>query len=91
MFEGTLSNGVKIAVKRLDRTGQGMKEFLAEVKTIGNIHHINLGKLIGFCSEKSCNLLVYEHTSNGSLDKWIFGRSQDTSLNWQTRVQIITV
>jgi hypothetical protein len=37
-----------IAVKRLDRTGQGKREFLAEVLTIGGIHHINLVRLIGF-------------------------------------------
>ncbi|XWS20270.1 hypothetical protein CRYUN_Cryun31cG0086300 [Craigia yunnanensis] len=40
--EGTLVNGIKIAVKRLDRLVQGRKEFLAEVKTIGSIHRVNL-------------------------------------------------
>lgn len=27
-------------MKRLDGVGQGKKEFLAEVQTIGSIHHI---------------------------------------------------
>ncbi|KAE8820412.1 putative LRR receptor-like serine/threonine-protein kinase [Hordeum vulgare] len=41
VFEGTLGEE-RIAVKRLDREGQGKREFLAEVQTIGSIHHINL-------------------------------------------------
>ncbi|KAF8006157.1 hypothetical protein BT93_K0462 [Corymbia citriodora subsp. variegata] len=39
---GTLSDGTKVAVKRLDGFGQVKKSFLAEVETIGNIHHVNL-------------------------------------------------
>lgn len=39
VFEGAMGNGdeQKIAVKRLNN--QGNKDFLAEVKTIGSIHH----------------------------------------------------
>ncbi|XP_031118634.1 G-type lectin S-receptor-like serine/threonine-protein kinase SD2-5 [Ipomoea triloba] len=91
VFEGVLENGTKIAVKRLDSMSQGLKEFLAEVNTIGNIHHFNLVKLIGYCREKSMRLLVYEHMCNGSLDKWIFSQEQITtnSLTWEMRKKII--
>ncbi|XVF18629.1 hypothetical protein REPUB_Repub11eG0039000 [Reevesia pubescens] len=89
VFEGTLVNGPKIAVKRLDRLGQGRKEFLAEVKTIGSIHHLNLVRLIGFCIEDSNRLLVYEHMNNGSLDKWIFNKNSATTLGWEIRKKII--
>ncbi|KAL2924054.1 Receptor-like kinase TMK3 [Bienertia sinuspersici] len=58
VFEGNLIDGTKIAVKRLDRFGQGKKEFLAEVQTIGSIHHVNLVKLVGFCAERVDRLLV---------------------------------
>ncbi|GLJ35792.1 hypothetical protein SUGI_0718640 [Cryptomeria japonica] len=34
VYEGALSDGTKIAVKRLDRAGQGTKQFKAEVETI---------------------------------------------------------
>ncbi|KAJ1256071.1 hypothetical protein BS78_K087600 [Paspalum vaginatum] len=68
VFEGKYGEE-KIAVKRLDQAGQGKREFLAEVQTIGSIHHINLVRLIGFCAEKSHRLLVYEHMPKGSLDK----------------------
>ncbi|XP_019167821.1 PREDICTED: G-type lectin S-receptor-like serine/threonine-protein kinase SD2-5 [Ipomoea nil] len=91
VFKGVLENGTKIAVKRLDSKSQGLKEFLAEVNTIGKIHHFNLVKLIGYCREKSKRLLVYEHMCNGSLDKWIFSQEQKTtnSLTWEMRKKII--
>uniref|UniRef100_A0ACD5VIY4 Uncharacterized protein n=1 Tax=Avena sativa TaxID=4498 RepID=A0ACD5VIY4_AVESA len=81
-----------IAVKRLDRAGQGKREFSAEVETIGSIHHINLVRLIGFCAEKSHRLLVYEYMPNGSLDRWIYCRHDTNTppLDWSTRCKIIT-
>jgi serine/threonine protein kinase len=68
VFMGRFGEDI-IAVKRLDRTGQGKREFSAEVQTIGGIHHINLVRLIGFCAEKSHRLLVYEFMPKGSLDR----------------------
>ncbi|XXG78521.1 hypothetical protein AAC387_Pa08g2455 [Persea americana] len=89
VFKGILEDGTRIAVKRLDGMGQGIKEFLAEVKTIGSIHHFNLVRLVGFCAEKSWRLLVYEYMSNGSLDHWIFCGMQRPALDWPTRKKII--
>lgn len=89
VFEGKYGDE-RIAVKRLDRAGQGKREFLAEVQTIGSIHHINLVRLIGFCAEKSHRLLVYEYMPKGSLDRWIFYRHQNNApLDWQIRRKII--
>ncbi|KAH9290180.1 hypothetical protein KI387_034297, partial [Taxus chinensis] len=42
VYEGILTDSTKIAVKQLDRAGQGTKEFRAEGETLGNIHHLNL-------------------------------------------------
>ncbi|THG16929.1 G-type lectin S-receptor-like serine/threonine-protein kinase SD2-5 [Camellia sinensis] len=89
VFQGKLSDGTKIAVKCLNGFGHVKKSFLAEVETIGSIHHVNLVRLIGFCAEKSHRLLVYEYMSNGSLDTWIFHRHQDLTLGWQSRKKII--
>ncbi|KAB5533679.1 hypothetical protein DKX38_016769 [Salix brachista] len=89
VFKGVLADRTEIAVKRLDNLGQGKREFLAEVETIGSVHHFNLVRLMGFCAEKSCRLLVYEYMSNGSLDSWIFKKSQTSSLDWNTRKKII--
>ncbi|XP_028073400.1 G-type lectin S-receptor-like serine/threonine-protein kinase SD2-5 [Camellia sinensis] len=89
VFQGKLSDGTKIAVKCLNGFGHVKNSFLAEVETIGSIHHVNLMRLIGFCAEKSHRLLVYEYMSNGSLDTWIFHRHQDLTLGWQSRKKII--
>ena len=69
IFEGTLIDNTKVAVKRFDGLNQIKKSFLAEVQTIGSIHHFNLVRLIGFCTKKSHRLLVYEYMPNGSLDR----------------------
>ncbi|KAF5948319.1 hypothetical protein HYC85_014276 [Camellia sinensis] len=42
VFQGTLNDGTKVAVKRLNGFGQVKKSYLAEVETIGSIHHVNL-------------------------------------------------
>ncbi|XP_034702531.1 G-type lectin S-receptor-like serine/threonine-protein kinase SD2-5 [Vitis riparia] len=88
VFEGILSNGMKVAVKHLVGLGQVKKSFLAEVETIGNIHHVNLVRMIGFCAEKSLRLLVYEYMCHGSLDKLIFHRNKDLTLGRQSRKKI---
>ncbi|KAJ0964869.1 hypothetical protein J5N97_026007 [Dioscorea zingiberensis] len=44
VFEGTLVDGKKVAVKRIERILQGKKQFLAEIETIGSTHHVNLGQ-----------------------------------------------
>ncbi|KAM7469692.1 hypothetical protein LguiA_007875 [Lonicera macranthoides] len=89
VYEGDLADGTKVAVKCLDSIGQGRKEFLAEVNTIGSINHFNLVRLIGYCAEKSNKLLVYEHVCNGSLDKWIFNPERTQALGWEIRRKII--
>lgn len=61
VYEGLLPGGTKVAVKRLQNANQGDKEFRTEVATIGNIHHINLVRLKGFCLGGIHRLLVYEY------------------------------
>ncbi|CAK7351241.1 unnamed protein product [Dovyalis caffra] len=89
VFKGVLEDGTIIAVKHLDKQGQGKKAVLEEVETIGNLHHSNLVRLIGFCAEKLYKLLVYEYMSNGSLENWIFQNDKRPGLDWQTRKKII--
>ncbi|KAL5707447.1 hypothetical protein ACHQM5_018349 [Ranunculus cassubicifolius] len=89
VFEGILANGTMVAVKCLDGIGQVRKSFLAEVESIGSIHHVNLVRLIGFCADKSHRYLVYEYMVNGSLEKWIFNKNDKSSLSWKTRRNII--
>ncbi|XP_002965026.2 G-type lectin S-receptor-like serine/threonine-protein kinase SD2-5 [Selaginella moellendorffii] len=86
VYEGMLHNGMKLAVKKLS-TQHGQKEFVTEVSALGNISHINIVKLYGFCADASHRLLVYELMPNGSLDRWIFSDNKD-KLDWKLRHSI---
>ncbi|KAF6981765.1 hypothetical protein CFC21_000222 [Triticum aestivum] len=72
VYKGELPNGVPIAVKMLENsTGEG-EAFINEVATIGLIHHANIVRLLGFCSEGMRRALIYEFMPNESLEKYIF-------------------
>ncbi|KAK8525066.1 hypothetical protein V6N12_029913 [Hibiscus sabdariffa] len=89
VYQGEMPDGTQLAVKKLESIGQGKKEFRAEVRIIGSIHHVHLVKLKGFCSEDVHRLLVYEFMGKRSLDKWIFKNNEESSnLDWNTRFNI---
>ncbi|XP_071729200.1 G-type lectin S-receptor-like serine/threonine-protein kinase SD2-5 [Rutidosis leptorrhynchoides] len=89
VFEGTLEDGSKIAVKCLEGIGHVNKSFLAEVESIGSIHHVNLVRLRGFGARESERFLVYDFMSNGSLDRWIYHGDREHVLEWERRKKII--
>ncbi|XP_039120138.1 rust resistance kinase Lr10-like [Dioscorea cayenensis subsp. rotundata] len=73
VFKGRLLWDRLVAIKILTNSKYNAGEdFINEVSTIGRIHHINVVKLIGFCSDGMQRALVYEYMPNGSLDKFIF-------------------
>lgn len=80
--------GLTVAVKTLNRNGlQGHNEWLAEVYYLGQLHHFNLVKLVGFCIEDEQRLLVYEFMQRGSLENHLFRRGA-LPLAWFTRMKI---
>eukprot|EP00253_Pinus_taeda_P030935 PITA_30935 len=82
VYKGKLPNGRLIAVKILDESKQSEQQFIAEVATIGRTYHVNLVRLLGYCSKGSKRALVYEYMVNGSLEKYIHGDHQD-KLDWK--------
>ncbi|KAG5012568.1 hypothetical protein AAZX31_09G101800 [Glycine max] len=99
VYKGLLDNK-EVAVKRVSKNSrQGKQEFVAEVTTIGSLHHRNLVKLTGWCYEKRELLLVYEFMPKGSLDKYLFGDKTfgnntleegcSSTLTWETRHSVI--
>ncbi|KAJ3702671.1 hypothetical protein LUZ61_006376 [Rhynchospora tenuis] len=78
---------VVVAVKMLKPYSlQGPEEWQAEVDYLGRLHHPNLIKLIGHCSEGNNRLLVYEFMPRGSLDNYLFKSAQP--LSWEIRLKI---
>ena len=81
VYKGVLlPGGVPIAVKMLSNSSCNGEEFISEVATIGKIHHVNVVRLVGFCSEETVRALIYEFMPRGSLDKYIF--SSEKSFSW---------
>ncbi|KAB1201544.1 Chitin elicitor receptor kinase 1 [Morella rubra] len=76
--------GEKAAIKKMDM--QASEEFLAELKVLTHVHHLNLVRLIGYCVEGSL-CLVYEYIENGNLSEHLRGSGREP-LSWSTRVQI---
>ncbi|XP_042381133.1 probable serine/threonine-protein kinase PBL3 isoform X2 [Zingiber officinale] len=84
---GEPSSSMVVAVKKLKPDGiQGHNEWLTEVNCLGQLHHPNLVKLIGYCSEGDNRLLVYEYMPKGSLDNHLNRRAEP--LSWQTRIKV---
>ncbi|KAJ4828165.1 hypothetical protein Tsubulata_005043 [Turnera subulata] len=74
VYKGMFSDGTPVAVKVLHGSSDKKieEQFMAEVGTIGRVHHFNLVRLYGFCFERNMRALVYEYMSNGSLDRFLF-------------------
>ncbi|KAJ3692404.1 hypothetical protein LUZ60_012754 [Juncus effusus] len=80
VYKGELSNGLPVAVKMLERSKGAGEEFTNEVATIGRIHHVNIVRLLGFCSEGMRRALIYEFMPNNSLEKHVIIRKNSITL-----------
>ncbi|KAJ3694556.1 hypothetical protein LUZ60_010036 [Juncus effusus] len=88
VHKGVLPNGKEIAVKQLKSgSGQGEKEFQAEVDIIGRVHHKHLVSLVGYCMSDEKRLLVYEFVPNSTLEFHLLGKGRPT-MEWPTRMKI---
>ncbi|KAF2308227.1 hypothetical protein GH714_037135 [Hevea brasiliensis] len=90
VYKGILPfSNVQIAVKRISHDSrQGIREFVAEIATIGRLRHPNLVRLLGYCRRESELFLVYDYMPNGSLDKFLY-QIPNYILNWKQRFKII--
>lgn len=88
VHKGVLPNGKEIAVKSLkSNSGQGDREFHAEVDIISRVHHRHLVSLVGYCTTGAQRLLVYEYVSNGTLEYHLHGAGRPV-MDWPTRHRI---
>ncbi|KAF0931293.1 hypothetical protein E2562_002640 [Oryza meyeriana var. granulata] len=89
VYKGELPDGSVVAVKKIEGVGmQGKREFCTEIAVIGNIRHVNLVRLRGFCAEGQRRLLVYEYMNRGSLDRSLFRPAAGQPLEWKERMEV---
>ncbi|CAL5074719.1 unnamed protein product [Urochloa decumbens] len=89
VYKGLLSDGTIIAVKQLSsRSKQGNREFVNEIGMISALHHPNLVKLYGCCTEGNQLSLVYEYMENNCLARALFVEQYRLRLDWPTRHKI---
>ncbi|XP_010531422.1 PREDICTED: protein BRASSINOSTEROID INSENSITIVE 1-like [Tarenaya hassleriana] len=90
VYKAQLKDGSIVAIKKLIHvSGQGDREFTAEMETIGKIKHRNLVPLLGYCKVKEERLLVYEYMKYGSLEDVLHDpKKAGVKLNWEARRKI---
>ncbi|GBG87618.1 hypothetical protein CBR_g45770 [Chara braunii] len=73
-------NGVEVAMKVMTGQFTDMKrrQFLAEINTLGRVHHANLIPLIGYCHASDQAILVYPYFPGGSLHARLHERVVDS-------------
>ncbi|XP_062201681.1 L-type lectin-domain containing receptor kinase S.4-like [Phragmites australis] len=93
VYRGVLpGSGETVAVKRVNHESrQGLREFVAEIASIGRLRHRNLVQLQGWCRRRGDLLLVYDYMPNGSLDRHLFGGDhlKASRLTWAVRHRIL--
>ncbi|KAK9269123.1 hypothetical protein L1049_000892 [Liquidambar formosana] len=88
VHKGVLPNGKEVAVKQLKAgSGQGEREFQAEVEIISRVHHRHLVSLVGYCIAGSQRMLVYEFVPNNTMEFHLHGKGRPT-MDWPTRLKI---
>ncbi|XVF71002.1 hypothetical protein PTKIN_Ptkin11bG0206800 [Pterospermum kingtungense] len=91
VYKAQLRDGCIVAIKKLIHvTGQGDREFMAEMETIGKIKHRNLVPLLGYCKVGEERLLVYEYMKWGSLESVLHDKAKGrgSRLDWAARKKI---
>lgn len=91
VYKGVLpKSNMEVAIKKVSHESrQGIKEFIAEVVSIGRLRHRNLVQLLGYCRRKGELILVYDYMPNGSLDKYLYDDKNKPTLDWTQRFRII--
>ncbi|KMZ71649.1 Protein kinase superfamily protein [Zostera marina] len=88
VHRGVLSDGKQVAVKQLKAgSGQGEREFQAEVEIISRVHHRHLVSLVGYCTTGDKRILIYEFVPNYTLEFHLHAQGRPT-MEWSTRIKI---
>ncbi|XP_042496006.1 proline-rich receptor-like protein kinase PERK1 [Macadamia integrifolia] len=88
VHKGILPNGKEVAIKALKAdSGQGEREFQAEIEIISRVHHKHLVSLVGYCMAGTQRILVYEFVPNNTMEFHLHGKGRPI-MDWPTRLKI---
>ncbi|CAJ1955734.1 unnamed protein product [Sphenostylis stenocarpa] len=80
--------GRTVTIKKFHQHNmQGPLEFRQEVQVLGSLQHPHLITLLGVCPEAWS--IVYEYLPNGTLQDYLFRKSNNSPLTWNTRARMI--
>ncbi|KAK6123544.1 hypothetical protein DH2020_042717 [Rehmannia glutinosa] len=89
VYKATLANNLEVAVKCVNHDSkQGLREFMAEISSMGRLQHKNLVQMRGWCRKGNELMLVYDYMPNSSLNKWIFDKPKSL-MNWEARKKVL--
>uniref|UniRef100_A0A0A8YEX4 non-specific serine/threonine protein kinase n=1 Tax=Arundo donax TaxID=35708 RepID=A0A0A8YEX4_ARUDO len=91
VYQGTIRSPEPqlIAVKKLiDSNEYSEMEFTNEVQSIGQIHHRNLVRMIGYCKEGRHRMLVFEFMPGGSLRSFLFNPERRPPWRWRAEAAL---
>ncbi|KAF6149791.1 hypothetical protein GIB67_017524, partial [Kingdonia uniflora] len=88
VHKGVMPDGKLVAVKSLKSgSGQGEREFQAEVEIISRVHHRHLVSLVGYCIAGAQRMLVYEFVTNNTMEYHLHGKGRPP-MDWSKRLTI---
>ncbi|KAH9571926.1 hypothetical protein CY35_02G119300 [Sphagnum magellanicum] len=73
VYKGVLPDGTNVAVKLLNKSHQGVSEFLNEIVLMTGVSHKNLVKVKGCSLRATQRLIVFEYVENKNLAEALWG------------------
>jgi hypothetical protein len=90
VYKGILPDGTNVAVKLLNKSHQGVSEFLNEIVIMTDVRHKNLVKVKGFSLRATLRIIVFEYVENDNLAEALWGQQIKNVLflDWTMRFNI---
>ena len=88
VFQGKLSDGRIIAIKKCNTVQEGNIEQFMRFLFFSKVNHRNVVKLIGCCLKTEVPLMAYEFIPNGTLFLYLHDENKEFPLTWNMHLRI---